>query len=238
MSSAHILLVEDDKKLGILLKEFLEEKDYTVTWTEKGTDVESLLERHTFDLILLDWMLPDVDGIVVCGQIRARYSGSILMLTARHGDVNEVTALSRGADDYLTKPVRPSVLAARVHALLRRGQIRSGDTFGVDSPEQEASRFQLGSLLIEPRKRAVSVSNHTVELTTAEYDLLWLLAQNAGRVLSRDDLYLALRGLPYDGIDRSIDLRTSRIRLKLGDDPKGQGLIKTIRGVGYMMVGQ
>ena len=237
MSSVHILLVEDDKKLGSLLKDFLESHDYAVTWTQRGLEVGELLERHTFDLIVLDWMLPDLDGIIVCRQIRPSFAGPILMLTARHGDENEIAALGEGSDDYLAKPVRPSVLIARIKALLRRAERQDVSLdAGLISNRQTGSVFEVADLRIEPSKRSVLVENRIVDLTTAEYDLLWLLAKNAGQVLSRDEMYLALRGMPYDGIDRSIDLRTSRIRTKLGDDPKGNGLIKTIRGVGYMMV--
>jgi len=237
MNDAHILLVEDDRKLGALLREFLEGNGFSVDLVDRGLEVEGAVTRGGVNLIVLDWMLPDIEGIVVCRRIRPVYSGPILMLTARHGDAAEVKALEVGADDYLAKPVRPGVLLARIRALLRRANATDEvEREQSPVPDRSGGRFQAGELVIEPQKRQVTMGKRTVELTTAEYELLWLLAKNAGQVLSRDELYLALRGVPFDGLDRSIDLRTSRIRTKLGDDPRGRGLIKTVRGVGYMMV--
>ena len=147
------------------------------------------------------------------------------MLTARGEESDEVVGLEEGADDYLAKPVRPRALLARVRSHLRR-TIDEGDN---DQP------IQVGSLLIDPRRRVVEIDGEVLDLTTAEFDLLYLLARNAGLPLSRNDIYQHIHGMKYDGIDRSIDLRISRLRKKLGDDPAKPQRIKSVRGVGYIL---
>ena len=162
--------------------------------------------------------------------MRERYDGVILMLTARTDDMDQVLGLDMGADDYVCKPVRPRLLLARIQALLRRSE----------SPEpavpEKQRRLQFGPLVVDNALREAWLHDGGIELTSAEFDLLWLLVANAGRILSREEIFTALRGIGYDGQDRSIDVRISRIRPKIGDDPIHPRLIKTIRSKGYLFV--
>lgn len=221
-----ILLVEDDKKLSSLVKEYLEQQGLDVTVEGRGDTANATIDKLKPDLVILDIMLPGMDGLTVCRNARATYHGPIIMLTARGDDLDEVVGLEVGADDYMKKPASPRVLLARIRTLLRR----------VNAPPVEgpAKRLELGPLVIDSGDRSVTMSGREVELTTAEFDLLRLLAQNAGEPISRDQIYQDLRGIDHDGLDRSIDLRISRLRTKLGDE--GPGLIKSVRGVGYQLV--
>jgi two-component system OmpR family response regulator/two-component system response regulator RstA len=160
-------------------------------------------------------------------MVRTTFSGPILILTARGEEVDEVVGLEVGADDYLSKPVRPRVLLARLRAQLRKSTFTDGAT--------ERDEISLGDLRIDASRRIVELRSLTVETTTAEFDVLWLLAQHAGKVLSRREMFEQLHGFPYDGLDRSIDLRVSRLRRKLGDDSEKPRLIKSVRGVGYLL---
>ena len=152
------------------------------------------------------------------------------MLTARTDDLDQVLGLELGADDYMCKPVRPRLLLAHIRALLRRHEGSS------ETPATDAQRLEFGPLHIDNRMREVWLHGRGIELTSAEFDLLWLLAFNSGRILSREEIFTALRGIGYDGQDRSIDVRISRIRPKIGDDPEHPRLIKTVRSKGYLFV--
>jgi two-component system OmpR family response regulator/two-component system response regulator RstA len=167
-----------------------------------------------------------MSGFDVCRAVRARYGGAIIMLTARGEEADEVLGFDVGADDYLAKPVRPHALLARLKIHVRRaGQ----DEDGSGGP------IIVGSLVIDSGRRSAHLDHDPVELTTAEFDLLRLLAEHAGSPLSRHELYQRIHGVQYDGVDRSIDLRISRLRKKLGDDPTHPERIKSVRGVGYML---
>ena len=155
------------------------------------------------------------------------------MLTALADDMDQVLGLEMGADDYVCKPVRPRLLLARVHALLRRNPVSAGA-----GALRSSDCLQFGPLLIDNAQREASLHEASIELTSAEFDLLWLLAANSGRILSREEIFAALRGIDYDGLDRSIDVRISRIRPKIGDDPEHPRVIKTVRGKGYLFVAQ
>jgi DNA-binding response OmpR family regulator len=170
----------------------------------------------------------------VCKQVRERYAGPILMLTALGDEVDEVVGLELGADDYVAKPASPRKLLARVRTLLRRagGATDAGETGAATASER---RIELGDLVVDESSRAVTLGGAPVELTTAEFDLLWLLARHAGEVLSRDRIYEELRGIAWDGLDRSIDLRVARLRRKLGDDARHPRRIKSVRGAGYLL---
>ncbi|MEM7256552.1 MAG: winged helix-turn-helix domain-containing protein, partial [Pseudomonadota bacterium] len=185
------------------------------------------IDNSSPDLVILDLMLPGQDGLSVCREVRPRYHGAILMLTALDDDIDEVAGLETGADDYLAKPVRPRVLLARIRALLRRGEGKPTDT-----ALQEISTSQL---IINRSNRTVLVNQSAIDVTDAEFALLWLFAEHKGQVLSRDDINRNLRGLEHDGFDRSIDLRVSRLRKKIGDDPKEPQMIKSVRGKGYLL---
>ncbi len=225
-----VMIVEDDIRLAGLTQEYLQRNGFEVLLEADGLQAIKRIIHEQPDLVVLDVMLPGCDGLRVCKDVRsAGFSHPILMLTARSEDVDQVIGLEMGADDYVAKPVQPRVLLARVRALLRR----------VDSNEtdhQDAQRLEFGDLVIDNGARSVLLHGEPVEFTSAEYDLLWLLASHAGTILSREDIFSNLRGIEYDGQDRSIDVRISRIRPKIGDDPDNPRRIKTVRTKGYLFV--
>lgn len=228
VEQARLLIVEDDLRLAAVVREFLEKHGFGVVIEHRGDQALAAIAKHDPDLVILDLMLPGMDGLAVCREARRTYTRPILILTARGQEIDEVMGLELGADDFLAKPLRPTVLLARIRALLRR--VRRPAVSG-----DEPKRITIGPLVINASARTVEVSGSPVELTTAEFDLLWCLASQAGKVLTRDELSLQTRGIPYDGVDRSIDLRISSLRAKLGDDGKRPALIKSIRAVGYLM---
>jgi two-component system response regulator RstA len=218
-----ILLVEDDPKLAELMRDFLVGHGYPVEIVGSGEEAVARIQADPPDLVVLDLMLPGLDGMEVCRRARAYYRGPILILTARGEEIDEVLGLQAGADDYVAKPVRPLVLLARIRALLRRASPKTGST-------------RLGNLLLDPNTRTATLEGVALELTTSEWELLAYLAARAGTVVERDELHQAMRGFPWDGVDRSIDLRVSRLRKKLGDEVKPARLLKSIRGTGYLLV--
>jgi two-component system, OmpR family, response regulator RstA len=231
--SWHILIVEDDQRLAELTREYLQGNGLNVSIEMDGAQAAARILQERPDLVILDLMLPGEDGLSICRKVRGQYDGPILMLTARTDDMDQVLGLEMGADDYVCKPVRPRVLLARIRALLRRRE----DT-DVEAPVSERRRLQFGPLVIDSAMREAWLGEQAIELTSAEFDLLWLLTSNAGRILSREEIFNALRGIEYDGQDRSIDVRISRIRPKIGDDPMHPRLIKTVRSKGYLFVAE
>ncbi|WP_248805971.1 response regulator [Pseudomonas sp. MWU13-2100] len=225
-----VLIVEDDQRLAELTREYLQSNGLRVAIEGNGARAAARIIAEQPDLVILDLMLPGEDGLSICRKVRERYDGVILMLTARTDDLDQIQGLDLGADDYVCKPVRPRLLLARIRALLRRGEPLQG------TAEEKVRRLQFGPLLIDNALREAWLSGVGIELTSAEFDLLWLLVANAGRILSREEIFTALRGIGYDGQDRSIDVRISRIRPKIGDDPEHPRLIKTIRSKGYLFV--
>ena len=226
-----ILIVEDDQRLAELTQEYLQGNGLQVAIESDGARAAARILEEQPDLVVLDLMLPGEDGLSICRKVRGQFAGPILMLTARTDDMDEVLGLEMGADDYVCKPVRPRVLLARIRALLRRSE-------AVDAPAENARRLQFGPLVIDNAMREAWLREEGIELTSAEFDLLWLLVSNAGRILSREEIFTALRGIEYDGQDRSIDVRISRIRPKIGDDPMHPRLIKTVRSKGYLFVAE
>ncbi len=223
-----ILLVEDDERLATLTQDYLRKNGLDVAIETDGTRAIRRIVAEQPDLVVLDVMLPGSDGLTVCREVRVNYQQPILMLTARTDDMDQVLGLEMGADDHVAKPVQPRVLLARIRALLRRS-----DSAPVETSPQ---RLEFGDLVIDNGGRSVTLNDELVDFTSAEYDLLWLLASNAGRILSREDIFERLRGIEYDGQDRSIDVRISRIRPKIGDDPENPKRIKTVRSKGYLFV--
>ena len=229
-----VMIVEDDERLASLTADYLQSNGLEVEVIGDGSEAIKAIVSQQPDLVVLDLMLPGADGLEVCKAVRDKYKKPILMLTARTDDVDQVLGLEMGADDYVAKPVKPRVLLARIRALLRRS----------DSPEESAestnqenpNRLEFGDLVIDNSAREVWLREEAVDLTSAEYDLLWLLASNAGTILSREEIFERLRGIQYDGQDRSIDVRVSRIRPKVGDDPMNPRRIKTVRSKGYLFV--
>lgn len=227
---SRILLVEDDIELAQWTSEYLINKGFDVDVTASGVEAVKMVKANSPDLVLLDGMLPDLDGLDVCRQIRPQFDGPVIMLTARDEEIDEVLGLEVGADDYITKPVRARALLARIRGHLRRSQAVAVQKSN-DTPN---TQIHLNELVIDKQKLSVTLRGEPVAITSAEFDVLWLLAEKAGEVVSRQELVNKLRGFDYDGFDRSIDLRVSRIRKKLGDDPNEPYLIKTIWGKGYL----
>ena len=229
-----ILLVEDDVRLSALICEYLRNNGLKVETQFRGDDaVENIITSQP-DLVVLDIMLPGLDGFEVCKQVRSNYSGPILMMTAKDEDIDQVVGLEIGADDYVVKPVQPRLLLARIRALLRRLPIATENQISSSKPIKEQLKF--GALSIAHNSRSVILNHQSLKFTTTEFDLLWLLASHAGEILSRDQISEALSGIEHDGLDRSIDIRISRLRKLLHDDPNKPRGIKTVRGQGYLFV--
>jgi len=221
IAQEHILVVEDDASLAQWVADYLIENGYQVSVANRGDDAIALIKDDVPDLVILDINLPQVDGFSVCKAVRSFYSNPILMLTARGEEQDEVHGLEAGADDYLIKPIRPKALLARLQTLLRRDEV-------------SANAYSFGEFSIDANNRSANLSQKVLQLSSNEFDLLWLLASNAGVVLSRDDIVSQMRGIEYDGFDRSIDILISRVRKKINDDPVQPHLIKTVRGKGYL----
>lgn len=233
--SWHILIVEDDERLASLTRDYLVSNGMVVQVEGDGAVAVERIKNEQPDLVILDLMLPGEDGLAVCRLVRPHYSGPIIMLTARDDDTDQVVGLEMGADDYLSKPVRPRVLLARINALLRRlKDVQPSQEAQLEGDEQ--NRVTIANLVVDNSMREAWLNEEPIDLTSAEFDLLWLLSSNAGRVLSREEIFTALRGIEYDGQDRSIDVRVSRIRPKIGDDPLQPKRIKTVRSKGYLFV--
>ncbi len=231
-NSCRLLLVEDDRELASMVAEFLSTYGFEVTIEGNGSRAARRIVSENYDVVVLDIGLPGTDGISICREVRSQFDGPILMLTARGDEIDEVVALEVGADDYMAKPVRPRALLARLRVHLRRSESQATASDAVPT------RIEVDDLTIDSSSRIVQIGRTPIELTTAEFDLLWLLARNAGNVIGRDQLYQELHGVRYDGLDRSIDLRVSRLRKKLGDDPVQPRRIKSIRGVGYLLASE
>ncbi|WP_268832628.1 response regulator [Pseudoalteromonas sp. SMS1] len=223
-----ILLIDDDRELTSLISQFLAHNGFTVEVLNDGRRaIEHILKTQP-DLIILDLMLPGTDGLAICKAVRPHFGGAIIMLTALVDDIDEVTGLEVGADDYLCKPLKPRVLLAHIRAQLRRQS-------SLQAQHKDTRTVCDGNLQLDWRNRTVSYLNEEVILSSAEFELLWVLAQSAGNIISRDSLHRKIFNLEYDAMDRSIDLRISRLRKKLGDDPKQPHVIKTIRNKGYLI---
>ena len=217
-----ILLIEDDVRLAGMIAEYLGEAGFRVDHVALGKAGLERLARDAHDAVVLDLSLPDMDGLDVCRQLRARFDVPVLMLTARGEPADRVVGLELGADDYLPKPFEPRELLARLRAILRRGRGRA------------AAALRFGRLEIDRDARAVRVDGAEKKLTAYQFALLAALAENAGRVLSREALMDLLKGAPLDAFDRSIDVHVSRLRQAIEDDPKKPRRIITVRGGGYV----
>jgi two-component system OmpR family response regulator len=227
-TGATVLLVEDDESLAELVSQYLSRHGMTVSVERHGGNAVRHIREHAPQVVILDVGLPDRDGFSICREVRPSFAGAIIMLTARDEDVDQIVGLELGADDYLVKPVQPRLLLARLRALLRRAAAPA------PSAARDATRIEFGRFAIRGDTRVAMLDGTELELTCAEFDLLWLLARHAGAILSRDDLVATLRGISYDGLDRSIDSRISRLRRKLGDSPAAPVRIQTVRGKGYL----
>jgi two-component system OmpR family response regulator len=224
----HVLLVEDDAKIARLTRDYLQQHAIDVTWVADGHTALREASRPDFDAVVLDLMLPGRDGFEVCREVRAQCHVPIIVVTARVEVADRVLGLELGADDYMTKPFSARELLARIQAVVRRAQGRAGPT---------ARELRVGRLVLDLASLSATLDGQPLALTGYEFDLLRTLAEQAGRVLSRERLLDLARGSAEEAFDRSIDVRISRLRQKLGDDPRSPRLLKTIRGHGYMLVG-
>jgi two-component system, OmpR family, phosphate regulon response regulator OmpR len=220
-----LLIIDDDARLAAMVSDYLTAAGYDVDCCFTGREGIAALERESFDAIILDVMLPDIDGLEVCRKIRMRSQVPILMLTARGDEIDRIVGLEIGADDYLAKPFSPRELQARMRSILRRGR---ADATGEDR------ELRFGRLQIDRSSRKVRVDGAERALTSFQFDLLAALADNAGRVLNRERLMDLVKGQEFDAFDRSIDVHISRIRMAIEDDPKRPRRIITVRGAGYV----
>jgi DNA-binding response OmpR family regulator len=221
--SSRILLIEDDTRLAGMVRDYLGEAGFSVTIAATGGAGLNMQAREAIDAIVLDLMLPDMDGLEVCRRVRARADTPILMLTARGDTMDRVIGLELGADDYLPKPFEPRELLARLKAILRR-----------ERGQRAADVLRFGRLEIDSGAREVRISGEPRQLTSYQFVLLAALAEHAGRVLSRDALMDMMKGEPLEAFDRSIDVHISRIRAAIEDDPKKPRRVITVRGAGYV----
>lgn len=220
-----VLLIDDDDRLAELLQTYMEGHGFTLTAANTVQEGLRKLRSDNFDIVLLDIMLPDGDGLEVCKKIRAGSSIPILMLTARGADEDKVIGLELGADDYLAKPFNPRELVARVKAVLRR-KSTGGWT-------DQRGAIEIQDFYLNPSNQKVLVRGVDIELTSAEFRLLKVLCENPGRVFTRERLMDLVQGRDFDGVDRSIDVHISRLRNKIEKDPKNPRWIKTVWGSGY-----
>lgn len=223
--SRTILVVDDDEKLNRLLKRFLKDFGYDIYSAVDADEGLKKVRTVTPDLIILDVMLPGMSGFDVCKRIRESSAVPIIMLTARGDVMDKVVGLELGADDYLPKPFEPRELVARIQAVLRRAQGSGTDR-----------RRCFGPLAVDFHRRLVFLNGREVDLTTSEFAALDLLVRHAGKVLDRDEIMQALRGIDSECFNRVVDITMSRLRQKLGDDPRHPQFIKTVWGTGYTFV--
>ena len=233
MSTHRLLMIEDDVRLAAMVGEYLSQSGFAVTHMPDGESGLAAVQQQPIDLVVLDLMLPGIDGLEVCRRLRALPGEAarvpVLMLTAKGDPMDRIVGLELGADDYLPKPFEPRELLARIRAVLRRQQT------GV-APEHRLLRF--GSLEIDRDARLVTVGGQPAELTSYQFDLLVALAERAGRVLTREQIMEAVRGRELEAFDRSIDVHMGRIRAAIEADVKSPKRILTVRGVGYVFAKQ
>ena len=249
MTQQHLLMIEDDTRLANMVGEYLRQSGYGFTHAADAASGLAAVQASPPDLVILDLMLPDMDGLEVCRRIKSQTnangenpSTAVLMLTAKGDPMDRIVGLEIGADDYLPKPFEPRELLARIRAVLRRGSeiAAAGGAGGSGGASQKGRQkiMQFGSLEIDRDARTVAVSGSVRELTSYQFDLLVALAERSGRVLSRDQIMEAVRGRELEAFDRSIDVHMGRIRSAIELDPKDPKRILTVRGVGYVFAKQ
>jgi DNA-binding response OmpR family regulator len=224
-----VLLVEDDERLSSLISQYLTEHNFIVHRLASGKNLLQYIQTSPPDILLLDVMLPGENGFTLCHKIRPYYPGPLLFMTAKNDDFDQIFGLEIGADDYIIKPVEPRVLLARINALLRRNK----------DPVSESSalqKLQYGQLIIDRSTRSARLKGIDVQLTSHEFDMLWKLAESPSTLVDRTTLYREVIGREYDGLDRSADVRISRLRKKLQDNSQHPYRIKTIWGKGFFFV--
>lgn len=220
-----ILVVDDDERLRDLVAEYLEGRGYRVLTAEDGEDGLARVRSETVDLVVLDVMMPGLDGFEVVRELRKTSRVPVIMLTARGDELDRIVGLEIGADDYMPKPFNPRELLARIQAVLRRSESSDDDT----------KTLHAGPISVDLDRRLAHLDGVAIDLTTTEFEILRTLVANAGRVIPRERLMELARGTEYASFERSVDVHVSHIRKKLGDDPKSPTYVKTVRGVGYTM---
>jgi DNA-binding response OmpR family regulator len=225
--STRVLLIDDDEALGALLTEFLAQYGLAVRAATTPEEGLRRLKGEPPEIVILDVMLPGMDGFAVCRKVRETSRVPIVMLTARGDVMDRIVGLELGADDYLPKPFEPRELVARIQAVLRRGQHPEG-----------VDRTRIGGLEVDWATRSAQLDGRRLDLTTAEFELLGLFVRNRGRVLTRDRIMEQTRGTDWEAFDRSIDVLVSRLRGKLGDNARRPRFIKTVHGTGYTFTGE
>src|SRR5258707_13679563 len=221
-----VLLVEDSARLAASIRDYLERHGYEVFIEGDGLAANERFERLKPDLVILDLMLPGKDGLTICRELRRHDRIPILILTAKGENIDHVLGLEMGADDYVVKPVEPRVLLARIEAILRRSRNETN--------EARDAKLAIGRLAVDAARRSATIAGKPVELPTGDFDILWLLASRRGSVVTRDEILRVVRGIDYDGLDRSIDARICRLRRKLQDAGGAEAMIKTVRLRGYL----
>jgi two-component system response regulator RstA len=231
-----IVFVEDDPEVGNLIAAYLGRHDIDVIVEPRGDTAEARIEQEKPDLVLLDIMLPGKDGMTLCRDLRPKFTGPIVLLTSLDSDMNHILSLEMGANDYILKTTPPAVLLARLRLHLRQSpQQNLPPESSQSQPKiQKGNALHFGKLCIDPVNRDVTLGDENIILSTSDFDLLWELATHAGRIMDREALLLNLRGVSYDGLDRSIDVAISRLRRKLHDNALEPFRIKTVRNKGYL----
>ena len=230
--TAQLLMIEDDARLAAMVGDYLRQSGFGFAHAGDGASGMKALAQATPDLVILDLMLPDTDGLALCQRIKHEAGVAVLMLTAKGDPMDRIVGLEIGADDYLPKPFEPRELLARIRAVLRRGQPLA------QARDSGTPPLRFGSLEIDRDGRTVTVAGVVREITSYQFDLLLAMAERAGRVLSRDQIMAAVRGRELDAFDRSIDVHMGRIRQAIEADPKNPRRILTVRGVGYVFAKQ
>ncbi|MDH5716274.1 MAG: response regulator transcription factor [Spirochaetia bacterium] len=220
----NIYILDDDTKLNLLLKEYLTNFQYSISTFTHPQELFVKLKSHQPHLLLLDVMLPEIDGFEVLRKIKKEYDFPVIMLTARGDLADKVAGLETGADDYISKPFEPREIAARIGAVLRRNGKKDEDKIMVNTVE------------IDLKSRQAKVKNKLIDLTTMEFDLLEIFAKNSGRVITRDEITENIKGDEFEPFNRSIDILVSRLRQKLGDNSQKSKIIKTVWGKGYIFI--
>lgn len=227
MNRQSILVVEDDIDIAETICDYLQQENFNATYESNGLLAEKRMLAEQPSLVLLDVMLPGKDGLSICRDVRPFYNGYILMFTAKEDDIDQIVGLEVGADDYLIKPVKPRLILAKIKSFLRRS---------IPTQDQAPTQLiQLGALSIDSLNRRVTLDNIHIHLTSAEFDLLEILAKNAGKILSRTEISIKLFGKEFDGLERGIDNRISQLRKKLLDNDQVSPRFKTVRNKGYVL---
>ncbi|CBG88219.1 two-component system response regulator RstA [Citrobacter rodentium] len=233
-----IVFVEDDPEVGALIAAYLAKHDFDVVVEPRGDMAEARIFEVQPDLVLLDIMLPGKDGMTLCRDLQGRWQGPVVLLTSLDSDMNHILALEMGACDYILKTTPPAVLLARLRLHLRQHD-RAPHANGIQSAGLASHNpLRFGSLTVDPVNRSVRLCGELIALSTADFELLWELATHAGQVMDRDALLKNLRGVSYDGMDRSVDVAISRLRKKLRDNASEPYRIKTVRNKGYLFAPQ